>query len=64
MKGDAVTPSCREVEEELEAVWQAATRDKKQPFDKELVAKTAQGSGPQRHRSLDELQKNGMDFYC
>lgn len=83
-----LSPACREVDEELEVVWQAATRDKhsfqESLLDSKLLSRSPHGYGAlstsaespdlqtrtslkcdsQRCSSLDEMKKNGMDFYC
>lgn len=76
-----LSPACREVEEELEVVWQAATRGKHNfqesgsPHGSGTLLTSAQSpdlhkrvsfkcDSPQCCNSLDEIKKNGMDFYC
>ncbi|XP_070765579.1 centrosomal protein of 89 kDa [Enoplosus armatus] len=70
--------SKREVEEELEVVWQAATRENQQMRERLLDSKlaanlhdwaishgsTSKSDSDHQINSLDEKHKHGLDFYC
>ncbi|XP_037602766.1 centrosomal protein of 89 kDa isoform X1 [Sebastes umbrosus] len=61
--------SKREIEEELEMVWQAATRENQQICTSnqspELQRRsTFNSDSDHQNNSLDEKHKHGLDFYC
>ncbi|XP_073320959.1 centrosomal protein of 89 kDa [Pagrus major] len=61
--------SKREIEEELEVVWQAATRENQQMKETLLDSKLTTDlhglpDSEHQYNSLDEKHKHGLDFYC
>ncbi|XP_036952214.1 centrosomal protein of 89 kDa isoform X1 [Acanthopagrus latus] len=61
--------SKREIEEELEVVWQAATRENQQLKETLLDSKLTSDlrglpDSSHQYNSLDEKHKHGLDFYC